>query len=224
MGTLLRSPKEAWPGTIRQDVNVSIAKGASETLHTGAGLIELVVEKEAEMVVAGRIRDELLARNVKVPDEIADLTDLSRTPSPKSSRLGRRRRDSRDQLPGFGGSGGRLLPGSASRHRVLGPGQGGRRRHLPLDELLTTVSRQRRCRRSKLGLAGNDGSSSWRILKLTKTAMEAVIRRARVRWSVPEEPGRAAKRHRVYEAAARPGKDVPETDAFRGVPRSTWRS
>jgi glutamyl-tRNA(Gln) amidotransferase subunit E len=81
IGTLLRSLPEVKRGlgTIRQDVNVSIAKGARVEIKgvQTLDLVEQAVENEAlRQVNLLEIRDELLSRGAKVDDEVFDVTDL----------------------------------------------------------------------------------------------------------------------------------------------------
>jgi glutamyl-tRNA(Gln) amidotransferase subunit E len=81
IGTLLRSLPEVKRGlgTIRQDVNVSIAKGARVEIKgvQTLDLVEQAVESEAlRQVNLLEIKDELLARGAKVDDEVFDITDI----------------------------------------------------------------------------------------------------------------------------------------------------
>lgn len=80
IGTLLRSLKvRRGLGTIRQDVNVSIAQGARVEIKgvQALDLVQDVVEKEAvRQLNLVAIRDELLARHATVHDEISDITEL----------------------------------------------------------------------------------------------------------------------------------------------------
>lgn len=80
IGTLLRSLPEVKRGlgTIRQDVNVSIAKGARVEIKgvQTLDLVEQAVESEAlRQVSLLAIRDELAARGARVDDEVFDITD-----------------------------------------------------------------------------------------------------------------------------------------------------
>ncbi|HTY91661.1 MAG TPA: Glu-tRNA(Gln) amidotransferase subunit GatE [Methanocella sp.] len=80
IGTLLRSLPEVKRGlgTIRQDVNVSIARGARVEIKgvQTLDLVEQAVESEAlRQVSLLDIRDELLAREASVDGEIFDITD-----------------------------------------------------------------------------------------------------------------------------------------------------
>jgi glutamyl-tRNA(Gln) amidotransferase subunit E len=81
IGTLLRSLKKVKRGlgTIRQDVNVSIAKGARVEIKgvQTLDLIQQVVESEAQRQInLLAIRDELQSRSAGVDDAIFDITDV----------------------------------------------------------------------------------------------------------------------------------------------------
>jgi len=81
IGTLLRSLPEVKRGlgTIRQDVNVSIARGARVEIKgvQTLDLVEQTVEREAlRQVYLLDIRDELLARGARVDDETFDIMDV----------------------------------------------------------------------------------------------------------------------------------------------------
>ncbi|MGP8321477.1 MAG: Glu-tRNA(Gln) amidotransferase subunit GatE [Methanosarcinaceae archaeon] len=81
IGMLLRSTGKVKRGlgTIRQDVNVSIAKGARVEVKgvQVLDLIETIVEKEVERQVnLLGIRDELVRRGASVCNEIFDVTDV----------------------------------------------------------------------------------------------------------------------------------------------------
>ncbi|AKB85421.1 Glu-tRNA(Gln) amidotransferase subunit GatE [Methanococcoides methylutens] len=81
IGMLLRSTGKVKRGlgTIRQDVNISIAEGARVEIKgvQALDLIETIVEREAERQVnLLEIRRSLLERNASVHDEIFDVTDL----------------------------------------------------------------------------------------------------------------------------------------------------
>jgi glutamyl-tRNA(Gln) amidotransferase subunit E len=81
IGTLLRSLSEVKRGlgTIRQDVNVSIANGARVEIKgvQTLDLVEQAVESEAlRQVNLLEIKDELLAGGAKVDEEVFDITDI----------------------------------------------------------------------------------------------------------------------------------------------------
>ncbi|MEZ5335134.1 MAG: Glu-tRNA(Gln) amidotransferase subunit GatE [Methanolobus sp.] len=81
IGMLLRSTGKVKRGlgTIRQDVNISIAKGARVELKgvQALDMIETIVELEVERQVnLLSIRDELLERDASVCDTIFDVTEL----------------------------------------------------------------------------------------------------------------------------------------------------
>ncbi|HEY3422299.1 MAG TPA: Glu-tRNA(Gln) amidotransferase subunit GatE [Methanocellaceae archaeon] len=88
IGTLLRSLKKVKRGlgTIRQDVNVSIAKGARVEIKgvQTLDLIEQVVESEAQRQLnLIDIREQLQARGASVNDVIFDITDVFKDSSSK---------------------------------------------------------------------------------------------------------------------------------------------
>lgn len=81
IGTLLRAlgKVKRGLGTIRQDVNVSIARGARVEIKgvQALDLVEQVVEREAQRQInLLNIKDELVSRNASVSDEIIDVTDI----------------------------------------------------------------------------------------------------------------------------------------------------
>ncbi len=81
IGMLLRSTGKVKRGlgTIRQDVNISIAEGARVEVKgvQDLGLIEEVVRREAQRQVSLlKIRDELQERNASVGDEVVDVTEI----------------------------------------------------------------------------------------------------------------------------------------------------
>ncbi|WP_091690370.1 Glu-tRNA(Gln) amidotransferase subunit GatE [Methanococcoides vulcani] len=83
IGMLLRSTGKVKRGlgTIRQDVNISIAEGARVEVKgvQALDLIETIVEREAERQVnLLEIRRSLLERDASVHEEIFDVTDLFR--------------------------------------------------------------------------------------------------------------------------------------------------
>ncbi len=140
IGTLLRSLKvRRGLGTIRQDVNVSIAQGARVEIKgvQALDLVQDVVEKEAaRQVNLVAIREELLARHATVHDEIVDMTDLFKGSESKvvKKALSVRRRHLRHkagwlQRPDRTGNTAREAPGD----RVLRSreARGRRGRHLP---------------------------------------------------------------------------------------------
>ncbi|MCL7414013.1 MAG: Glu-tRNA(Gln) amidotransferase subunit GatE [ANME-2 cluster archaeon] len=81
IGMLLRSTGSVKRGlgTIRQDVNISIARGARVEIKgvQALDLIETIVEQEVQRQVnLLEIMDELRSRNTSVPGDIVDVTDL----------------------------------------------------------------------------------------------------------------------------------------------------
>ncbi|BAI60190.1 glutamyl-tRNA(Gln) amidotransferase subunit E [Methanocella paludicola SANAE] len=91
IGTLLRSLSEVKRGlgTIRQDVNVSIARGARVEIKgvQTLDLVEQAVESEAlRQVNLLEIRDELLSRGARVDGEVFDITDVLKDTASKVAK------------------------------------------------------------------------------------------------------------------------------------------
>ncbi len=227
IGTLLRSLKvRRGLGTIRQDVNVSIAKGARVEIKgvQALDLIELVVEKEAQRQInLLAIRDELLARGAKVQDEIIDLTDLFKGTESKvvKKALSAGGVIYAIKMPGFRGQIGReILPGrrlgtefSDRAKRAAGVGGIFHSDELP-NYGITQAEVDAVCQ--KLGLAGDDAFVLVADTKTkSKTAMEAVIRRAREALvGIPEETRGAQPNGNSEYMRPLPGRArmYPETD------------
>ncbi len=119
LGMVLRSTGRVKRGlgTIRQDVNISIADGARVEMKgvQELDLLPVLVEREVERQVnLLAVRDELLKRNARVTTEIVDVTDLFRE---TASKILKRTLDAGGVilavvLEGFGGLVGReLQPG-----------------------------------------------------------------------------------------------------------------
>ncbi len=88
IGTLLRSLPEVKRGlgTIRQDVNVSIARGARVEIKgvQTLDMVEQAVENEAlRQVNLLFIKDDLLARDAKVDNTVFDITDVLKSSGSK---------------------------------------------------------------------------------------------------------------------------------------------
>lgn len=229
IGTLLRSLKvRRGLGTIRQDVNVSIARGARVEIKgvQALDLVQDVVEKEAlRQVNLIAIRDELLARQAAVHDEIIDVTGLF---NGSESRVVKKALSSGGviyaiRLSGFKGLIGReIQPGRRlgtefSDRAKRAAGVGG---IFHSDELPNYgISREEvDAVKSKLELGENDAFVLVADSKeKSKTAMEAVIRRAKEALiGVPEEtrgplPGGNTEYMRPLPGRARmyPETDVP---------------
>jgi glutamyl-tRNA(Gln) amidotransferase subunit E len=227
IGTLLRSLKvRRGLGTIRQDVNVSIARGARVEIKgvQALDLIEQVVEKEAQRQInLLAIRDELLARGAGAEDEIIDLTGLFKGTESKvvKKALSTGGVIYAIKLPGFKGLIGReILPGrrlgtefSDRAKRAAGVGGIFHSDELP-NYGITQAEVDAVCQ--KLGLAGNDAFVLVADSKAkSKAAMEAVIRRAREALvGVPEETRGAQPNGNTEYMRPLPGRArmYPETD------------
>jgi glutamyl-tRNA(Gln) amidotransferase subunit E len=236
IGTLLRSLRvRRGLGTIRQDVNVSIAQGARVEIKgvQALDLVQDVVEKEAvRQLNLVAIRDELIARHALVHEAIVDVTGLFRT---SESKVVKKALSSGGviyaiKLDGFKGligkeiQPGRRLGTEFSDRAKRAAGVGG---IFHIDELpnygitLTEVDAVS----SKLGL-GDDGAF---VLVAdskakSKTAMEAVLRRAKEAMiGVPEEtrgplPSGNTEYMRPLPGRARmyPETDVPSVPVTAG--------
>lgn len=109
IGMLLRSTGKVKRGlgTIRQDVNISIAAGARVEIKgvQALDMIETMVEREAERQVhLLEIRDALRDKGASVHDEIFDVTDVFRdTESKVIKRALKKGKVLAVRLPGFAG-------------------------------------------------------------------------------------------------------------------------
>ncbi|OPY26348.1 MAG: Glutamyl-tRNA(Gln) amidotransferase subunit E [Methanocella sp. PtaU1.Bin125] len=227
IGTLLRSLKvRRGLGTIRQDVNVSIAKGARVEIKgvQALDLIEQVVEKEAQRQInLLAIRDELLARGAKVQEEIVDLTALFKA---SESKVVKKALSSGGvifaiRLPGFKGLIGReILPGRRlgtefSDRAKRAAGVGGIFHSDELPNYGITQAEVDAIGQS-LGISGDD---AFVLVADTKpksaAAMAAVIRRAgEALVGVPEETRGAQPNGNTEYMRPLPGRArmYPETD------------
>lgn len=228
IGTLLRSLKvRRGLGTIRQDVNVSIAKGARVEIKgvQALDLIELVVEREAERQInLIAIRDELLTRRAKVYEEIFDITDIFKG---SESKVVKKAISSGGvayaiRLDGFKGlTGKEIQPGRRlgtefSDRAKRASGVGG---IFHIDELPNYGITQAEVEavRARLSLGDSDAFVMVADTKTkSKTAMEAVIRRAKEALAgVPEETRGPLPNGNTEYMRPLPGKArmYPETDA-----------
>jgi glutamyl-tRNA(Gln) amidotransferase subunit E len=227
IGTLLRSLRvRRGLGTIRQDVNVSIEKGARVEIKgvQALDLVQDVVEKEAlRQVSLIAIRDELQARHAVVHDNIIDITGLFKG---TESKVIKKALSSGGvvyaiKLDGFKGLIGReIQPGRRlgtefSDRAKRAAGVGG---IFHSDELPNYGITQAEADavRSKLGL-GEDGA--FVIVADAKarsqTAMEAVVRRAKEALAgVPEETRGPLPNGNTEYMRPLPGRArmYPETD------------
>lgn len=229
IGTLLRSLKvRRGLGTIRQDVNVSIAKGARVEIKgvQALDLIELVVEKEAERQInLLAIRDELLARGAAVNEEIVDITEIFKSSESKvvKKALSTGGVAFAIKLPGFKGLIGReIQPGRRlgtefSDRAKRASGVGG---IFHVDELPNYGISQAEVDavKARLGLGENDAFAMVAdTQKKSKAAMEAVIRRAKEALTgIPEETRGPLPNGNTEYMRPLPGRArmYPETDVL----------
>ncbi len=231
IGMLLRSTGKVKRGlgTIRQDVNISIAKGARVELKgvQALDMIETIVEREVERQVnLLAIRDELLERGASACDTIFDVTDLFReTESKVVKKALKMGKVLAVLLPGFAGFVGReVQPGRrlgtefSDRAKTSGVGGIFHTDELPKygiseDEVSSL--------RETVGAGENDAVVMVADSeKRARGAMESVVIRAREALEgVPEETRRALPDGnnsylRPLPGAARmyPETDVPQTE------------
>lgn len=231
IGMLLRSTGKVKRGlgTIRQDVNISIAKGARVELKgvQALDMIETIVEREVERQVnLLAIRDELLERGASACDTIFDVTDLFReTESKVVKKALKKGKVLAVLLPGFAGFVGReVQPGRrlgtefSDRAKTSGVGGIFHTDELPKygiseDEVSSL--------RETVGAGENDAVVMVADSeKRARGAMESVVIRAREALEgVPEETRRALPDGnnsylRPLPGAARmyPETDVPQTE------------
>ncbi|WP_406662051.1 Glu-tRNA(Gln) amidotransferase subunit GatE [Methanolobus sp. ZRKC3] len=231
IGMLLRSTGKVKRGlgTIRQDVNISIAKGSRVELKgvQALDMIETMVEREVERQVnLLAIRDVLLERNASVCDTIFDVTDLFKeTKSKVISKSLKKGKVLAVLLPGFAGYVGREVQpgrrlGTEFSDRAKTSGVGG---IFHTDELPNygITDDEVQALRETLGAGVNDAVVMVADReKRARGAMESVIIRARETLEfVPEETRRAlpdgnSSYLRPLPGAARmyPETDVPQVD------------
>ncbi|MDW7732926.1 MAG: Glu-tRNA(Gln) amidotransferase subunit GatE [Methanolobus sp.] len=240
IGMLLRSTGKVKRGlgTIRQDVNISIARGARVELKgvQALDMIETIVEREVERQVnLLAIMDELLERGASVCDTIFDVTDLFRdTKSKVIKNALKKGKVLAILLPGFAGFVGREVQpgrrlGTEFSDRAKTSGVGG---IFHTDELPNygITGDEVRVLRETVGAGENDAVVMVADAeKRARGAMEGVIARAREALEgVPEETRRAlpdgnSSYLRPLPGAARmyPETDVPQTgisaDYFEAV-------
>jgi len=227
IGTLLRSLKvRRGLGTIRQDVNVSIAKGARVEIKgvQALDLIELVVEKEAERQInLIAIKDELIARRASVNDGIVDITDIFKSSESKvvKKAISAGGVAYAIKLPGFKGligkeiQPGRRLGTEFSDRAKRASGVGG---IFHIDELPNygITASEVDAVKAKLELDENDAFVMVAdTQKKSKAAMEAVIRRAKETMiGIPEETRGPLPNGNTEYMRPLPGRArmYPETD------------
>lgn len=236
IGTLLRSLPEVKRGlgTIRQDVNVSIAKGARVEIKgvQTLDLVEQTVEIEAlRQVNLLAIRDELLARDAHVDDEVIDITEIVKNTGSKvvKKAVSAGGVALAVKLPGFRGlvgkeiQPGRRLGSELSDRAKRAAGVGG---IFHIDELPNygITQEETDAVALKLGLGTND---AFVMVADTKVkcgrAMEAVKIRAREALvGIPEETRGALPNGSTEYMRPLPGRArmYPETDVLSvDVPR-----
>ena len=237
IGTLLRSLPEVKRGlgTIRQDVNVSIAKGARVEIKgvQTLDLVEQAVESEAlRQVNLLEIKDQLLAGGAKVDGEVFDITDIFRN---SGSKVIKKALSSGGvayavRLEGFRGlvgreiQPGRRLGSELSDRAKRAAGVGG---IFHIDELPNYGITQEEVDAvaSKLNIGPKDAFVMVADTKeKAKRAMEAIkIRASEALSGIPEEtrgalPTGSTEYMRPLPGRARmyPETDVPSVDVTRG--------
>jgi glutamyl-tRNA(Gln) amidotransferase subunit E len=226
IGMLLRSTGKVKRGlgTIRQDVNISIAKGARVELKgvQALDMIETIVEREVQRQVSLlTIRDELLARGASVCDTVFDVTDVFRdTKSKVLLKTLKKGKVLAVLLPGFAGFTGREVQpgrriGTEFSDRAKTSGVGG---IFHTDELPNygITAEEINMLRHAVGATENDAVVMVADLEArARGAMESVIIRARENLEgVPEETRRALPDGNSSYLRPLPGaaRMYPETD------------
>ncbi|MDI3486492.1 MAG: glutamyl-tRNA(Gln) amidotransferase subunit [Methanolobus sp.] len=226
IGMLLRSTGKVKRGlgTIRQDVNISIAKGARVELKgvQALDMIETIVEREVERQVnLIEMRDELLERNASVCDTIFDVTDIFKeTKSKVIKKTIKKGKVYAVLLRGFDGFVGREVQpgrrlGTEFSDRAKTSGVGG---IFHTDELPAYgVSEEEvQAMRAELGAEENDAVVMVADREVrARGAMESVIIRAKEALEgVPEETRRALPDGNNSYLRPLPGaaRMYPETD------------
>ncbi|WP_367343669.1 Glu-tRNA(Gln) amidotransferase subunit GatE [Methanomethylovorans sp.] len=231
IGMLLRSTGKVKRGlgTIRQDVNISIEKGARVELKgvQALDILEMLVEREVERQVnLLEIRDALLAKGASVCDKIFDVTDIfEQTTSKVIQRSLKKGKVLAILLPGFAGSVGREVQpgrrlGTEFSDRAKPAGVGG---IFHTDELPNygITEAEVLALRQTVGAREDDAVIMVAdVEKRARGAMENVIKRAKeTLMGVPEETRKAlpdgnSSYLRPLPGAARmyPETDVPKMD------------
>ncbi len=235
IGMMLRSTGKVKRGlgTIRQDVNISIARGSRVELKgvQALDMIETIVEREVERQVSLlAIRDELRERGASVCDTVFDVTDIFRDTKSKVilSAL-KKGKVLAVLLPGFAGFTGREVQpgrriGTEFSDRAKTSGVGG---IFHTDELPNygITAEEVKMMREVLGAGDNDAVVMVADLEVrARGAMESVLIRARETLEgVPEETRRAlpdgnSSYLRPLPGAARmyPETDVPQVEISEG--------
>ncbi|MHC1576425.1 MAG: Glu-tRNA(Gln) amidotransferase subunit GatE [Methanosarcinaceae archaeon] len=229
IGMLLRSTGKVKRGlgTIRQDVNISIAAGARVEIKgvQALDMIETMVEREAERQVhLLEIRDALLDKDASVHDQIFDVTDVFRdTGSKVIARALKKGKVLAVRLQGFAGYvGTEIQPGrrlgTEFSDRAKTSGVGG---IFHTDELpnygITTEEID--ALREAVGAAGKDAVIMVADReKRARGAMESVLVRAQETLGfIPEETRRALPDGNTAYMRPLPGASrmYPETDVSK---------
>ncbi|WP_370572155.1 Glu-tRNA(Gln) amidotransferase subunit GatE [Methanomethylovorans sp.] len=231
IGMLLRSTGKVKRGlgTIRQDVNISIAKGARVELKgvQALDILEMLVEREVERQAnLLDIRDELLAKGASVYDEIFDVTGVfEKTTSKVIQKSLKKGKVLAVLFPGFAGFVGREVQpgrrlGTEFSDRAKTSGVGG---IFHTDELPNYGITQEEVLALRQAVGAKEGDAVIMVADIEKRArgaMESVIKRAKEALTgVPEETRKAlpdgnSSYLRPLPGAARmyPETDVPQAD------------
>lgn len=239
IGMLLRSTGKVKRGlgTIRQDVNISIAKGARVELKgvQALDILEMLVEREVERQAnLLDIRDELLAKGASVYDEIFDVTGVfEKTTSKVIQKSLKKGKVLAVLLPGFAGFVGREVQpgrrlGTEFSDRAKTSGVGG---IFHTDELPNYGITREEVLALRQAVGAKEGDAVIMVADVEKRArgaMESVIKRAKEALTgVPEETRKAlpdgnSSYLRPLPGAARmyPETDVPQAD----IPKEHFES
>ena len=212
-------------GTIRQDINVSIAEGARVEVKgvQALDLIETIVEREATRQVALlEIKQELIERSASVSDNIVDVSSLF---SNSGSKVIKKAIDKKGvvlavNLPGFAGLVGREIQperrlGTEFSDRAKKSGVGG---IFHTDELPNYGITEEEIKSLREAVSAKDGDCVVMVADAKKKAygaLEAVIVRAKEAMEiVPEETRRALPDGNSAYMRPLPGaaRMYPETD------------
>ncbi len=226
LGMILRSTGKVKRGlgTIRQDINISIAEGARVEIKgvQDLSLIETIVEREAARQVAlVEIKKELNRRNAKVQDNIIDVTDVfSNTGSKVIQKSLKGGVVYAVNLPGFAGFAGKEIQpgrrlGTEFSDRAKKSGVGG---IFHTDELPNYGITGDEVDALRKAVGAKDGDCVVMVAdtkEKAKGALEAVIARAREALvCIPEETRRALPDGNSAYMRPLPGaaRMYPETD------------
>ncbi len=226
IGMLLRSTGKVKRGlgTIRQDVNISIAKGSRVEVKgvQALDLIETIVENEVERQVnLLAIMDELVKRNASVCDEIFDVTDVFKnTQSKVIKKALKKGKVLAVLLPEFEGLIGREVQsgrrlGTEFSDRAKTSGVGG---IFHTDELPDYGITEGEVKSLRNAVGAHNGDAVVMVAdreKRARGAMKAVIVRAKESFEfVPEETRRALPDGNTAYMRPLPGaaRMYPETD------------